>query len=139
MNWKLIVLLSIFGLAMGLATVFFIPSNREPAFWLPIFLLCAFLIARGTSGNAFLHGVYLGLANSVWVTAAHVLFFARYIAAHAQEATMMQMMPLANHPRLMMIFTGPVVGVISGIVIGFFAFIASRFVKPRVRLAGQPS
>ena len=34
---------------------------------------------------------------------------------------------------------GPVVGVISGIVIGVFAFIASRFVKPRVRLAGQTS
>jgi hypothetical protein len=124
---------------MGLATVFFIPSNREPAFWLPIFLLCAFLIARGTSGNPFLHGVYLGLANSVWVTGAHVLFFARYIAAHTQEATMIQFMPLANHPRLMMVFTGPVAGVISGIVIGVFAFLASRFVKPRVRLAGQPS
>jgi hypothetical protein len=139
MNWKLILMLSIFGLAMGLATVFFIPSNREPAFWLPIFLLCAFLIARGTSGNAFLHGVYLGLANSVWITAAHVLFFTQYIAGHPQEATMMQFMPLGNHLRLMMVFTGPVTGVISGIVIGVLALIASRFVKPRVRFAGQPS
>lgn len=130
MNLKLILLLSIFGLAMGLATVFFIPSNIEPAFWLPIFVLCAVLIARGVSGNAFVHGVYLGLANSVWITAAHVLFFDRYIATHASEASMMQIMPLANSPRLMMALTGPVIGVISGVIIGVLSFLASRFVKP---------
>jgi hypothetical protein len=130
MNSKLILLLSTFGLAMGLATVFFIPSNLEPAFWLPIFALCAFLIARGTSGNAFQHGVFLGLANSVWITAAHLVFFDQYVATHAREAAMLQMMPMLGSPRLMMALTGPVVGAISGIVIGVFSFIASRFVKP---------
>jgi len=33
-------------LAMGIATVFVIPSNIEPWFWLLIFGVCAFLIAR---------------------------------------------------------------------------------------------
>ena len=130
MNWKLILQLSMFGLAMGLATVFFIPSNLEPAFWLPIFVFCALIIARGTSGKAFEHGVFLGFANSVWITAAHVLFFDRYIAAHVREAAMMQIMPMPDAPRLMMALSGPVIGVVSGIVIGVFAFIASRFVKP---------
>ena len=129
MNWKLILQLSMFGLAMGLATVFFIPSNIEPAFWLPIFVLCAYLIARGTTGKAFEHGVFLGFANSVWITAAHVLFFDRYIAAHPREASMMQLMPMPNAPRLMMALSGPVAGVVSGIVIGGFAFIASKLVK----------
>jgi hypothetical protein len=46
MNWKLIFQLSLFGLAMGIATVFVIPSNIEPAFWLVIFLICAYLIAK---------------------------------------------------------------------------------------------
>jgi hypothetical protein len=130
MNWKLILLLSMFGLAMGLATVFFIPSKLEPVFWLPIFLLCGFLIARGTSTNAFVHGVYLGLVNSVWITAAHLLFFDQYIATHAQEAVLMQMMPMLGSPRLMMALTGPVFGAVSGAVIGVLSFIASRFVKP---------
>ncbi len=40
MNGKLILQLSMFGLAMGLATVFFIPSSIEPAFWLAIFVVC---------------------------------------------------------------------------------------------------
>jgi hypothetical protein len=130
MNWKLILMLSMFGLAMGLATVFFIPPNIEPPFWLVIFAICAFLIARGTSGNAFQHGVYLGFINSVWITSAHVLFFDQYIGTHAREAAMMQMTPLIDAPRMMMVLTGPVIGVVSGGVIGAFAFVASRFVKP---------
>lgn len=32
MNWKLIVRLSLFGLAMGIATMFLIPSTIEPIF-----------------------------------------------------------------------------------------------------------
>jgi hypothetical protein len=46
MDWKLVFQLSLFGLAMGIATVFVIPSNIEPWFWLLIFGVCAFLIAR---------------------------------------------------------------------------------------------
>ncbi len=42
---------------MGIATVFVIPSNIEPWFWLLIFGECAFLIARGRSSLHFLHGL----------------------------------------------------------------------------------
>jgi hypothetical protein len=41
MNWRLIAQLSLFGLAMGIATVFFIPSTIEPLFWLVIFGISA--------------------------------------------------------------------------------------------------
>lgn len=127
MNWKLIFQLSLFGLAMGVATVFVIPSKIEPAFWLVIFLICAYLIAKRSPGMYFLHGLLLGLANSVWITAAHVLLFDAYIARHAQEAAMMQSMPAS--PRLMMALTGPVVGLISGVVLGLFALVAGKLVK----------
>jgi hypothetical protein len=40
------VLLSLPGLFMAFATVFFIPSKLEPAFWLPIFIFCAVARAR---------------------------------------------------------------------------------------------
>jgi len=46
MNWKLILQLSLFGLAMAFATVFVVPSNIEPLLWLPIFVICAYLIAK---------------------------------------------------------------------------------------------
>jgi len=132
MNWKLIFGLSLFGLAMAIATVFVIPSKIEPLFWLIIFIICAIVIAKQAPGKYFLHGLLVSLVNSVWITAAHVLLFDQYIARHAKEAQMMAQMPLA--PRVMMLVTGPLVGLVSGLVLGLFAFIASRFVKNTPKL-----
>ncbi|SRR5258708_22467264 len=130
MNWKLIFLLSLFALAMGVGTVFFIPPNIEPVCWLVIFVVCAYLIAKQTSRGRFLHGLILGLVNSVWVTASHVLLFDNYLATHAREAAMMKSMPLPGSPRLMMAIAGPIVGLISGVVIGLLALIAGKLVRP---------
>jgi hypothetical protein len=129
MNWKLIFLLSLFGLAMGIATVFFVPSNIEPFCWLVIFVICAYIIAARAPGKYFLHGLLVSIVNSVWITAAHVLLFDSYIANHAREAAMMESVPVA--PRLMMFVTGPLIGVVSGLVLGLFAFIASKLVSAR--------
>jgi uncharacterized membrane protein len=129
MNWKLILQLSVFGLAMGVATVFVIPSTVEPLFWLAIFVICASVIARRAPGRYFLHGLLVSLVNSVWITGAHVLLFDQYVARHQSEAAMMASMPLPTHPRLMMICTGPIIGLVSGLVLGLFAFIASRITR----------
>jgi hypothetical protein len=134
MDWKLIFGLSLFGLAMAIGTVFVIPSNVEPIFWLLIFLVCAYLIARKRPDRHFLHGFLVGIVNSVWVTGAHIVFFSQYIANHPKEAAMMTSMPLPTHPRLMMACVGPIVGVISGIIIGLLAFVAGKIVKPAVNI-----
>ncbi len=133
MNWKLILQLSLFGLAMGIATVYVIPSNIEPIFWLAIFCICAFLIARasGSAGGRFLHGLLLGIANSVWITSVHILLFSDYLARHAREVEMMKSMPLPGSPRLMMAIMGPIIGVISGVVIGLFALVTGLMVKQK--------
>lgn len=131
MNWKLILQLSLFGLAMGVATVFFIPSNLEPYFWLGIFVICAYIIAVRCRGQYFLHGLMVGIVNSVWVTASHILLFDRYISNHADEASMMASMPLPDSPRLMMALIGPVIGVVSGLVLGLFAVVAAKLVGRR--------
>ncbi len=130
MNWKLIFQLSLFALAMGVATVFLIPSNIEPILWLIIFMICAYVFARNLSTGHFVHGLVLGLVNCVWVTSAHIIFFDRYFANHPREAAMMATSPMARSPRLIMALFGPVVGVLSGVVIGFFAFVAGKLIKP---------
>src|ERR1700743_701800 len=122
MNWRLIFLLSLFGLFMGISTVYFIPSSIEPVCWLVIFIVCAWLIAKNAPGRYFLHGFCLGLANCVWIVAAHVLLFNDYSANHPAEMAMMSNMPFM--PKLMMLFVGPVIGIVSGLVIGLFSFIA---------------
>ena len=131
MNWRLIAQLSLFGMAMGIATVFWIPSTIEPLFWLAIFLICAYVIATRAPGRYFLHGLLASVVNSLWITGAHILLFDRYIANHPQEAAMMASMPLPRSPRLMMALMGPVIGVASGLVLGLFAIVAGKLVARR--------
>lgn len=115
-------LLSLFGLAMAIATVFIVPSNVEPIFWVAIFIVCAIIIARVRSTAFFIHGLLVGIMNSIWVTGAHIVLFDRYIAKHPKEAAMM-----ASMPRLMMALVGPGIGIVSGAIIGVFAFMAGKF------------
>jgi hypothetical protein len=134
-NWKLIFQLSLFGLAMGIGTVFIIPSTIEPFFWLVIFLISAYFIAKRCANRYFLHGVALGLANSIWVTGSHVLLFRQYVANHPREAAMMSSMPLPTHPRVMQLIMGPIIGLVSGIIIGLLALLARRLFVSRLRPA----
>ena len=131
MNIKLIFQLSLFGLAMAIATVFWIPSNIEPFFWLVIFCICGYSIALKSSGKYFLTGFWVSIANCVWITAAHLIFFQTYMANHTQEADMMAGMPAHDYPRLMMLLTGPIIGIISGLILGLFAFIGSRILQKK--------
>jgi hypothetical protein len=127
MNWKLIFSLSLFGLALGIASVW-IPMNVEFILWLVVFIICAWLIAKNVSGKYFLYGFLLSLVNCVWVTGAHVLLYSTYMANHHDMVKNAQM-PLQGHYRLNMLIIGPIVGIVYGLVLGLFAWIASKLVK----------
>lgn len=131
MNLKLIFQLSLFGLAMGVATVFILPSTIEPFFWLVIFIVSAYMIATRAPRQYFLHGVLVGLGNSIWITVVHVALFHAYAARHANELAAMRTMPMATHPRMLMALTGPLIGIVSGIVIGLLSMLAARLVRRR--------
>jgi hypothetical protein len=131
MNWKLIFQLSVFGLIMAVATVSLIPQSIEPFFWLAILIISAWVIAKAAHGKYFLHGFLVCLVNCVWIIAAHTIFYDSYIAHHPDMANMNKSMPasLATHPRLVLAITGPVFGILSGLVLGAFALIASKIIK----------
>jgi hypothetical protein len=131
LDGKLILGLSMFGLVMAVATVFVIPSSIEPLFWLAIFAVCAYVLAKRAPDRLFLHGFMVSIVNSVWITSGHILFAESYLARHADEAAMMTKMPLPDSPRLMMLMTGPLVGIVSGLVLGLFAMGAGKLIKGR--------
>ena len=131
MNWKLIFQLSVFGLIMAVATISLIPQSIEPFFWLAILIISAWVIAKAAPGKYFLHGFLVCLVNCIWIIAAHVLFYDSYIAHHPDMADMNKAMPsgIAIHPRLVLAISGPVFGILSGLVLGTFALIASKIIK----------
>jgi len=129
MNYSLILKLSAFGLLIGVGSVYFISSSVEPICWLIAFVISAYSIARQAEGRFFLHGFLTSLANCVWVTGAHVLLFKDYVAHHAEEMAMMANSPLPEHPRLMMLITGPLIGAVSGLVQGLFVLAAVKLLK----------
>jgi hypothetical protein len=131
MNWKLVFQLSVFGLIMAFATVSLISEKVEPAFWVIIFIFCAYTIAKVCMGKYFLHGFLVSMVNCIWITAVHIFFYASYVAHHPSMAAMGTGLPppMSIHPRLVMLVTGPVAGAISGLVLGLFSYIASKIVK----------
>ncbi len=128
MNWKIILQLSIFGLIMAIGTVSLIPITIEPIFWLAIFVFSAYVIAKVCNEKYFLNGFCVCLVNCFWIISIHVLFAKAYTNNHLQ---VIGSMPgsLAIHPRLGMLATGPGFGVVSGLVLGSFSWIAAKFVK----------
>jgi hypothetical protein len=131
MNWRLIFTLSLLGLVMGVATVYFIPSNIEPLFWLACWVAWAWVIASRAGGRYFMHGLAVALVATVWILAAHLSLFQSYAANHPKEMAAMASMGLPTHPRQMMIINGLIIGLIAGVIVGLLALLFRRFVRPR--------
>ena len=77
MNWKLIFTLSLFGVAMAIASLFDVTHGIEPFLWLIIFIVYAIVIAKKVGGKYFLHGFLVSFFNGVWIAIIHAAFFRR--------------------------------------------------------------
>lgn len=129
MNFKFILQLSLFGLIMAFATISLIPEKIEPAFWLVIFVFCAYVIAKVFTRKHFMYGFLTSLVSSIWITAAHVLFFKTYVANHPDAASLANDMGyFSSHPRQLMLLLGLPFGAAFGIILGLFCVVASKLV-----------
>jgi hypothetical protein len=119
MSVKLILGLSLFGLAMGLAKV---PPQIEPQVWLGIFVVSAYVIAKRAPGKYFLHGFAVSLLDSLWLTAAHVLFRPSIHGRIVGSAIHL------GSPQLAVALGGLLAGIAAGLVLGLLAWISSKFI-----------
>ncbi len=131
MNWRLIFSLSLFGFLMAFATVFLIPATIEPFFWAPIFIVCAIIIAKNAYDRFFLHGLYVGIANSLWISLIHCLLFVKYIFNNGRIAEIFASLPKIASPRVMTLVYGPMLGVIAGIILGLLCLVAAKIYNHR--------
>ena len=131
MNRSLVFLLSLLGLVMGLLTVFIIPGDAEPYFWLSGFIVTAVIVALKGKDKYFLSGFYIGLVNSIWNTLVHLILFRSYQAHHNLEVRMMDRLTMLVGFKGVMLIMCPVIGLLSGIVIGSLSILASIILRKR--------
>jgi hypothetical protein len=129
-NWKLILQLSMFGVAMGLGVVFFLTPMTSGVLWVIIVMLSAYAIARRCPRLRFLNGLMVGLFDRLLTTAVHILFFHSYIVRHPDEMALLQQLTPRMSPRHLIELMSSVWGLGLGIVIGLAAMLVGVFVKP---------
>ena len=131
MNWKLILLLSSFGLLIGVASLFGFTHGIEPLLWLLIFLLYAWWIANNCNRLHFIHAFLASVLDGTWIAIIHFIFFSTYIRHNPEVLERFKTLPPGVNLRVLTLVMGPLVGAIFGVVAGLFAYVVWRIIKRR--------
>jgi len=131
MNWKLIFLLSLFGIAMAFARMFnLFGGNAENIIWFAILIFNAIVLAKSTTQKLFLHGFLICIINGIWGSAIHLALFDTFVANNPDMVAKFKDLPINQY--VLACIMGPVIGIISGAVEGVLTVIAGKFIKPSV-------
>jgi len=130
MNWRLILQLSFFGVAMGLGIVFFLSSWVTTILWVIIIVLSGYAIAKRCVRLRFLSGLLVGLLDCLLDTTVKVTFFHAYVVRYAGEIELIHQFMPAMSVRRLMALTSPALGLIWGVAIGLVALLIGVFLKP---------
>lgn len=129
MNWRLILFLSIFGVAVGFAGVLGLPGRTEALMWLIIIVICAVAIVQKTSGKYFLHAFITSIISRVWVGIIHAVFISTYLTNHHVIRGIYRTMPLSSHRRILTIIAEPAIGLSVGVIAGLITFGVGKIMK----------
>ena len=137
MNWKIAFLLSLAGVAVGLAEVFGLYGIPQLVVWAAVFVGYAIFLARNIDGDYFVHALLASLLAGLWAGTIHAVFINAYVAHNPALQSEYAVLPKGTHPRLMMIMMGPFYGAIRGVVAGLLAVAAGKFMKRKEPLPSQ--
>ncbi len=121
MNWSLILLLSSFGILMGILSVLGFTRKTEPMFWLVIGFFTAFMIYRKVSEMSFWHGLIIGIFWGFLSSAIQSIFFETYLKNNPKYAEGFNKSSRFK-PRYLILIVGPIIGLITGTVLGGLAW-----------------
>ncbi len=123
MNWRLLVYLSFFGLAMALATVSFIPTNFELVLWIFVIGFSAYSVGKNCPEQTFMNGFILGIINTIYCVAFRIGFFQTYSSAHPELTNRFQDLS----PMMVVSAYTVIVGIVLALLIGFSSsFVAKQ-------------
>jgi hypothetical protein len=127
MNGRLVLALSLFGLVIGIGTVFAFPPEGGIFLSIAFLVACAVIIAKRAPGNYFLHSLAVCALGSIWLAGTQALLLDVYLAHHPMKAMLAAKGPLP--PRLMMVVTAPVLSLIPGSILALLSLAASKLLR----------
>jgi hypothetical protein len=137
MNWKIVLLLSLFGVVVGFAGVYGLSGPGELVLWIIVFLIYAIVIGKRLESDFFVHALLAAILAGLWVGIIHAAFIKTYVAHNAQLRAGRSMMPKTAHPRLIMVMIGPFIGAVTGVVAGLMAAVAGNLFKRKKKAVPQ--
>jgi hypothetical protein len=132
-NWKIVLLLSLFGAAVGVVSVFVgtASARADRLLWLPAVLVSAWVIARFVGRSQFGNGAVVGFIAGAVAKLVQGIFAAAYWEHNPWLAeAFADKGPEFDFQRYTLNLV-PYVGVANALVQGFLAFIAGRVFKSR--------
>ena len=128
MKWKTILLLSLFGILMGLNSVFGVIKNIEWLLWLIIAIVSAYVLNKQTKKllvtHAVITGLFIGILNAIVQSSLFDSYF-----VNNPEIEGFKQWPITVEPQYFLLMAGPFVGIVYGLVIGLFALIIKKITK----------
>lgn len=131
MNWKLIGLLSLTGVLMGAVTVYYIPTRYESVLGTPVYMFCAYILARYAGSRYFMHGFLMGVINTAIVTLIHIIMQEAYLAHHAPDAAKFAKIHADSGATVtqVMLMLGFFAALLSGVVCGLLTSAGDKILK----------
>jgi hypothetical protein len=124
MNWRLVALLSLYGVIMGIASVLGHASGKEALWWLVAAVVCAGIIAWREPARAFRHGFVVGTLGGMATPFIQALFFSTYREHNPQIVADLEHLPLGLGAPTFILLLSPATAAVNGVVLGLLSWIA---------------
>ena len=132
MNWRLVLVLSLFGPAVGILTVLGVfPRGVDRFVWFVVVGLSAFAVARREPRRALLHGAVAGFITGVSSTLIQALWVDTLAANNPWMVEAMADQPAGFDFEFFVFMLVPFIGVAGGAMTGLLAMLTARSLAPR--------
>ncbi len=125
MNWTIILLLSSFGLVIGLLSINGYTQKIEPLLWLFFGIIAALILSRNIDTRTFFHALLVGLFWGILNGIIQSAFFEQYLANNANLQERFKQSSFIQ-PRYLVLLIGPVIGMITGLVLGGLTLLVKK-------------
>ena len=131
MNWRWILMLSLLGVAMGVASVFGWTQGLELWLWIGIILVVAILLGYNVRAKLFMHGF---LTAVVWSAVNGIVILSSwdtYMTHNPKTSESFAKVPEGMDPRWFMLI-GIVIGALMwGVILGLLTMAAGKLLREK--------